>query len=581
MTRFLIAIVIVLLGFPLDSNAQYEFNRKKGTLYIHEVEFPDAINPIVSQNANARFMESLVFQRLVARNPLTQKLEGELAVGPPQITAIDQGEFSGGMSLTYQIRKEAMWDNGSPILASDYAFTIKAIKNIHVKAANLRVPFIGIRKLEIDPKNPRKFTIYSPDRNIWLAEIFGTWVLPQYHYDPEGYTNNYTVDYLSDPANEKDWGSNQDMVRFAGQFNSSKYSHLVGGIKGSGAYELIELNKDFWSGPIVLKRKSGWWGKKNEGYFFTAKPKYINYRVYDWHTALARFKKGELDVLRGINPQSYLELKKGDKMGTTFLSGQRYNFEFLAFNGFDPKLDNEHFRKAFNFLIDREYVYQAVLQGTGKLMDGPVLPIKPYYIPADKKYELDLEAARFHLDQSGWIDSDADGLRDKMIGGEKVDCRIFLDINEENPIREAIANSIKASAARVGVNVNIRIRRWNQVLQSIRYSTFEMVLMAYATDVDLDNFAGLWHSSARSGVGFNLTGFGDPYSDQLIMDIGSTFDEAVRSGMYKEFQTYLRDVCPAIFLYSPQNGIAMSKYVRNPHTLNNRMGLDPRLLEVK
>ncbi len=60
------------------------------------------------------------------------------------------------MSLTFEILAEATWDNGTPVTAEDYVFTLKAIRNPKVNSAQIRPYFEFIDRVEVDPTNNKK-----------------------------------------------------------------------------------------------------------------------------------------------------------------------------------------------------------------------------------------------------------------------------------------------------------------------------------------------------------------------------------------------------------------------------------------
>ena len=50
----------------------------------------------------------------------------------------------GGLRITYTIRPEAKWDNGTPVTAKDVEFTLKVIKNPKVIARIFTIFFVVV-----------------------------------------------------------------------------------------------------------------------------------------------------------------------------------------------------------------------------------------------------------------------------------------------------------------------------------------------------------------------------------------------------------------------------------------------------
>ena len=93
---------------------------------------------------------------------------------------------------TFEIHDEAVWDNGSPVTAEDYIF--------HAGSAQPRVPAPAyraylsfIKEVQVDPDNPRRFTvlankIHSGRRTIGAALP----VFPTYLYDPQSLLKDFS-----------------------------------------------------------------------------------------------------------------------------------------------------------------------------------------------------------------------------------------------------------------------------------------------------------------------------------------------------------------------------------------------------
>ena len=118
---------------------------------IHELDDPDGMNPLTSNAANSEYIQNNIFQKLLVYDPVSLELTPQLAVSRPVIEAIEEGPYAGGMSLRFEIDARAKWDNGTPITANDYVFTIKAIKNPKVNSAQLKPYLDFVDDIVIDP----------------------------------------------------------------------------------------------------------------------------------------------------------------------------------------------------------------------------------------------------------------------------------------------------------------------------------------------------------------------------------------------------------------------------------------------
>ena len=94
--------------------------------YVRLSGEPERLNPLTTEEANAMQVMSYMFPTLLDFDPKTLELTPVLAKSRPIIATIDTGKLKGGTSYTYEIRDEAMWDNGTPVTAADFVFTVKA-----------------------------------------------------------------------------------------------------------------------------------------------------------------------------------------------------------------------------------------------------------------------------------------------------------------------------------------------------------------------------------------------------------------------------------------------------------------------
>lgn len=201
------ALSLLSLGFMLSSCGENKSTESgsanlDAVVTVHNLGDPAQLNPLTSSDASATYIQNNIFSKLLEYNPTSLKLEPQMALDLPEVKILESGPYAGGMSLTFTILPEATWDNEQPVLASDFEFTVKVIKNPRVNASNLRPYFDFIDQIEIDPNNPKKFTIYSRERYLLAESSAGElFVLPEYIYDPAKLMRKYSVAELDDPKN--------------------------------------------------------------------------------------------------------------------------------------------------------------------------------------------------------------------------------------------------------------------------------------------------------------------------------------------------------------------------------------------
>lgn len=525
-------------------------------LRIHEADDPDGMNPHTTSSARAEYIHNNLFQKLLKYDPESLDLVPQLAVSLPEITILDEGEYAGGMSLTYEIHPKAVWDNGTAITGEDYVFTIKAIKNPKANTAKLRPYVLFINAIEVDPTNPKKFTIFSKERYFKAEESSGQepFILPEYHYDPEGIMRQFTIAQL----NEEDLDNNPSIQDFATFFNGPILNRKPVAVVGSGAYTL----KEWKTGErIVLERKKDWWGDAvKDNKMLTAFPPKITYRIFrDWNTAITNAKDGQIDVLRSIPPNNFSSLKENTKFSATFdlNTPDQFVCQYIGFNTTLPQLSDKKVRRAIAHLLDRDDLIASILDGMAVKTNGPINPRKDYYNKDLKNIEYNPELAKKLLNEAGWKDSDSDNILDKMIGGKKVDMKISYKYNQGHLVRKSIGLILKDEAKRVGIEVELTAVDFTSLLEDADNKKFDMLALAWVNTPGLDDMKQVWHSDAINNGGSNRLSFGTAESDRLIDEIRVTLEEDKQNELYQKVQEIIYEEQPCIFLFVPRERIAI------------------------
>lgn len=544
----------------VTENLKKEANEGNAELTIHEISDPDGMNPITSHAANALYIQNNIYSKLLVYDPITLDLSPQLAISRPEIKVLKDGEYAGGMSLTYEIHAEATWDNGTPITAEDYVFTIKVIKNPKVSSAQLRPYLEFMDKVEIDPTNNKKFTIYSKEGYFRAEESSGQepFILPEYHYDPEGLMSQFTIQQLNDPTQADALAKDQKIIRFAEKFNSAKMKREPAEIIGSGPYKFVEWTT---GQRVVLERKEDWWGDKVKGnkMLEAFPPKIIYKTIPDLTAAITSAKDGGIDVIRSIPPTNFIDLKDDTKFSARFdlSTPDQFIYQYIGFNMKRPQFRDKRVRRAIAHLIDRDDMIESIYEGMAIKTNGPINPTKDYSNKNMKDIEYDIEKAKSLLDAAGWKDVDGDNIRDKMIDGKQESLIIEYKYNQGHLVRKNIGQLLKDEAYRVGIEIELTPIDFPTLLDDADKRNFDMVALAWVKTPGLDDMKQVWHTDGDKEGGSNRVGFGTPESDKLIDQIRVTLDPEVRKELYFKIQEIIYDEQPYIFLFVPSELIVI------------------------
>lgn len=538
----------------------------------------DGLNALLAQSAiSTEILDHNVHSTLLEMNPEGYELRPFLAVARPEIKV--QGD--GKMTITYEIREEAVWDNGTPITGHDYAFTLKAIKNPKTDAAPLRPFFEFVEDVVIDQNNPKKFTIVC--NKPYLLSEFATGasvILPAYFYDAQGLMSDFKITELNNPANYDKLSNDPRIVDFAADFNNN-YNHEPEKIVGAGPYQVTEINTHQ---HVKLERKKNWWGDKANVDYIVAYPEKILFRIIDDdNNALMSLKERELDVMTYIPEEQFLELQNNDRVTQHFnlYTPNSFSYKYIGLNMKNDKLSDVRVRKAIAHLVDKKHVVEQLCSNLATPVNGPISALKKYYNKNIPEIDFNIEKAKALLAEAGWKDSDKDNILDKMVGGQKVSLKLKFLYPQGKQFYKDIAQVLKDEAARVGVEIELMPTEWSVMLEDMKKRNFDLICLGWSQQPTLDDFKQVWHTSSNTPEGSNIVAFGNKESDQLIDKIRETMDETQRNEMYMKFQEIVAKEQPYIFLVAPKLCTAISKRFTNATSTAMRPGYMVRLFKLE
>ncbi|MEM9887350.1 MAG: ABC transporter substrate-binding protein [Bacteroidota bacterium] len=525
----------------------------------------DNLNPLLSTSNTARIVHTYLFQTLEVVNPKTLTLTPLLAKARPQVEEIKEGEEVTGVAYTFEIREEAAWPNGSPVTAKDVEFSMKAMYNPRVPAGAFRNNASAIQDLVLYEDDPRKLSVIMQGKYIRNEEIAGNgfYIMPAYHYDPQNLLADISIQDLIDPDKaEQLANSNPKLQQFADEFIQPKYAREIGGVVGSGPYQL----KEFTTGQrLVLERKTDWWGEKIEtdNPLFENNVEEIIYQpIRDATAKTAAIRSEQIDVLSNVAPQIYEELKDDEAVSQAydFFAAPQYVSGFWLINTKNPKLADKRVRRALAHVVDVDAIIENVLQMSLNRISNIVLPSMPGYDSSLSLIEFDVEKAKSLLAEAGWEDTNNNGTVDKEIDGKLTEMNLeILTVNSRATQQEA-ALLVKEDAIKAGINLEILNQEPNVQRENFKSRNFELATNAtlepapWAYDPNQ-----MWHTESDTPDGFNRVGFGNAATDALIEEIRTTLDEEKRLELYKEFQRIVYDEQPMIFLYEVPNFLVIHK----------------------
>ncbi|MBX7224638.1 MAG: hypothetical protein K1X55_01280 [Chitinophagales bacterium] len=545
-----ILLGIIALIFTTSSFVAKKRSNPRNEVVIHALSDPDGLNPYTSSDAHATQIMRNIFQTLLNYNMSdSSELIPVLAKQRPFIDVLPDKK---GMEITYEIREDAVWDDGTPITAEDVVFSYKALFCPGVNSESNKNSLAFVSDVRTYPENPKKVTIVSEDVYALAEDATGVdvCIIPAQKYDPEKLLKKFKVSEIIKSNNAI--VHNPSIKKFATQFNSSSFSQDVDKIVGSGAYYLEKWET---GQKIVLVKKDNWWGEKHavENLYFEAYPNKLIYLVVnDFKTAITALEDGKLDVAYITPIYEYLRLKKDRyvKENYNFSEPPMPVYAYLGLNTRDKILEDIKVRQALSMLVDVDYLLENILYSMGQRIVADINPAnKEDYNNDIELYPHDIEKAISLLESAGWKDTDDDGILDKMIDGKRTPFLLVYSYNMGNPIRERVGLILQKDLSKVGIKMEIVSKDWSVYLDELKKQNVQMWYGSWIQDPRDNDLRQIWHTESRNG-GSNYAAFGDKDSDKLIEKIMTELDPIKRSELYKEWQVLLHKEAPYIFLYT-------------------------------
>lgn len=575
--RLLVTFGLCLLLVSCKNDASVvddSCQRTGNNLIIRQQAEPDRLNPLLTSSGYANQINQLIFLTLETLDPENLELAPMLVKKRPQVGTTE----TGGMSFTFDILDEARWDDGSPVTANDYLFTVKTALHPGLNADRFR-PYIGIiSDIEIDAENPKHFTVLTRNQDQLGEEFVSNvlMILPEYHYDPEGLLQDIPLEAFFDEEQLKPY--TEALEDFAAQFTDQRFSRESEGVVGNGPYRL----ESWETGQrVTLVKKDNWWGDElAEDYpSLGAYPNRIDFQlIADGATSVAVVQSEDIDIVPELDVESFLRLQNDSLVQACYSleSFPQLVRSFLSLNTRSPKLADKRVRRALALSIDVEEVINNLYQGFGDRIFGPV---PPSVVFANKRLELldyNSERAKSLLAEAGWEDTNGNGIVDKTINGTLTEMRLDFEIPAGRESTQQLGLLLKEQMQASGIELEIVPGDWNDIMGRHRSGDFEIVPMGRTfPSPTVWNPRQNYHSQ-----GDNRTGFGNAETDALIDRILTTFEEEERYDLYRELQGIIYEEQPEIFLFAPRARIAIHKRFQTP-LIPLAPGFLPNLVQLK
>ncbi|GGG30934.1 ABC transporter substrate-binding protein [Hymenobacter glacieicola] len=539
--------LILLLWASLCSSCSPTPAETSSTIRIRWARDPENLDPLIVDNPSANETINLLHCSLLQASEAARGYTPWLAAAMPTTQALNDSL----LLITYQIRPEATWDNGSPVLARDVAFTLKVMNCPGLPIEIAQAHYGVIRDIRLDPQDSRRFTLVCVGQDVGTSGDYA--ILPEYALDPQGKLRTVSVPELrrqQQPALA---------AEFARRYQSLELARHPERAPGCGPYRLVKWQN---GRSLTLQRKTSWWADKLSAppAVLQAFPERLTFQVIpDAATATLALRRGELDLYSLMPAGEFARLQQSatDTQRLQFHTIDSYQFLTASFNVRRPALQNRLTRQALTHLFNVPALIQASQQGAAYPSVSLISPrLKPYYNDSLPLPDFNPAQAVQLLQQAGWQRS-ATGSWLRGTTAQPVLLKLSVSYRAGEPSFETAALQFRAAATALGIPVELRPTEPSLLSRQVRAGETDILINNLSGQPFSYDFTSLLHSSSV-GVS-NFTGFSNPAADNLIEQLVATQQPARKIILLRRFQRLLAQERPFTVLYFLKYRIAATR----------------------
>jgi peptide/nickel transport system substrate-binding protein len=575
------SLLLTIVCFSLLSGCKRISPNDKNSIVITSwPSEPATLHPVCGNPSSARILIFEYTHKTLTRTDMRTQQQIPLLVNGLATISPD------GKQFTYELRDDVKWDDGSPFTVDDVIFTMKVTKCKLTDDDQVRSVYDNVYDITKDNANPHKLTMIAKDVYFLNRYIFNElYLIERKFWDPAGVLDKISIPDLDKP--DFDGNKYPGLADWMKSFNNGANGHELKKLNGLGPYAVSDWKP---GASITLTRKDNWWGTNDTSAYSRAYPFRIVVRIIpDDQARYLGLKNHNIDAELWLFTDSYFKLKNDKDFNDHYYSGltDQYSFNLMHMNmkpdGKDhPKIfDDKRVRRAMAYLTPVDEINNTMVKGLGARQASFLKPLyKNYYNDTLKLIPYDVERAKKLLDEAGWMDTDGDNIRDKVVDGKKIPLSFRLSY-ASNPMNKQIFLMIKEAMYKAGVNVIPDPVDQGGLQSKARIHNFDMLLSGFSGEAvpdDPDQYLG---SENWANNGSNYTGFGDANTDDLIRQSNKTMDENKRIELFKKLQAIVYDEQPMIFLYGVKRKVIISKKFENPGMYAERPGVMLNNLKLK
>ena len=468
---------------------------------------PDCLDPHVGGNYPQALLATQVLESLVS-------LDKDGNIVPWLATAWTTSED--GLSWDFTLDPKAKFSDGTAVDAAAIKANIEHLQNPDTGSSTGYLAVQQIAEVEIVSPDVARFHLTRPDAAL-LESLAQPWVAIQ---SPAGIDRGTEANCLapigSGPFVVTDW-TKQDRI-------------------------VLDRNPDYATPPTGFEVASA------------DAPKQLIWRFIPDATArFAALQSGEVDIIDNPLPEQITTAESDAQLA--HLDAPRPGASNrLELNTAQAPFDDKLVREAFIAAADVNPGIETLFEGTTERSYSALSSVEPLGLQSPDAYKTDPERANELLDEAGWGEKNADGIRVK--DGKPLTVRFPVTGAQSTQTEQALFEQIQASAREVGFDVQITLLDLGAWYGALGAHEYELVSAPY-TKIGPDVLRFLYHSDATvpapSGYFANHSMIASPELDKLLDAIGSEQDPEARAAAAQAAQQFIADEQIILPIYDQQN----------------------------
>jgi len=527
MRRVLLVILCLLLPAAAHSAERAD------ELSIGISQFPATLNPLIDPMVAKSYALGMVRRPLTTYDANWQlvcmlcETLPSFANGLAQKIALPGGKT--GVRLTYTLKADARWDDGTPVTTDDVIFSWQVGRNPQTGVAEGE---LYRRMLAVKAVDARTFTIDIDRLTFDYADLNDFEILPA----------RIERAAFADPA----------QYRIRSRYDTDPTARGL----YDGPYRITEVSP---GSHIVLERNLAWRGPRP--YF----SRIVVWAVENTASLEANLLAGGLDMVPGelglpLDEALAFAKRHSGRFNIIYKPGLEY--EHIDVNLDDPILADVRIRRALLYAVDRKAISQELFAGRDPVADSFVPTLDWVYSADVPKYPYDPTKAKALLDAAGWH-ATGDDVRRNATGRPLT---LTLATTTGNRSRELVEEVLQSQWRAVGIEVRLANQPARVLFgDSMIKRKFQMGMFAWSAAPEDVPRAELRSdeipSPANNWSGENFVGWRNAEADHLLDAIEVELDRSKRATLWRQLQALYAEELPALPLFFRAEPFILPKWL--------------------